>query len=269
MQPGSTLTTLALTLAALAPAACFTDAGPADVTSDASASSTSASASAPGTMSTGAATVEPATTTVDETTSAAATSTSTSALTGAVTSDASDSDVSAVTTDAATTGDPTTGECSAEICDGLDNDCDALVDELSDDNPGPCDNCLLHETADRLYWICQDFRTWTEARARCQDRGAALVTLETAAERDLLIGLAPAPPNDEMWLGLTDSAREGVFRWPTGATAEDYGYKDWDLDQPVGSPDLNCVYVVNTDSGRWRVAPCDNPKYGYFCEATP
>ena len=66
-------------------------------------------------------------------------------------------------------------------------------------------------------------------------------------------------------LGLSQS----LAARPTGATAEDYGYKDWDLDQPVGSPDLNCVYVVNTDSGRWRVAPCDNPKYGYFCEATP
>ncbi len=249
--------TVATILALITASGCFTDGGPGEdttVSTSAGASTTSASASA--TTSATTITTSTASTTTATMTTAATATTDLSAGSSGSTSPGSSS--------AGATG--STADCPEELCDGVDNDCDGLVDEYSAENTEECDNCTLLESDGSTYWLCKDNRTWEEALAICDGRGAELVTTETQSETELLLDEGPPDPIF-FWIGLNDLQDEGQFRWPGGMTPADYDYANWADGQPIDSPDFNCVLLDNEIAGRWRAAPCNNQKSGYVCEA--
>ena len=86
---------------------------------------------------------------------------------------------------------------------------------------------------------------WTDARQACINMGGHLVTSTTLAENNFLFNLWP-----NGWIGLTDEAVEGQWRWVTG---EPYSWSYWNSGEPnnAGNED----YIQFVGGGRWNDLP--------------
>lgn len=82
---------------------------------------------------------------------------------------------------------------TVEICDGIDNDGDGLIDEYAPGNE-TCEGCALSEVEGRALWACaKPWVSWGDAQQRCEDRFAAqLARLDTEALRQAGAELAAA-----------------------------------------------------------------------------
>ncbi len=67
------------------------------------------------------------------------------------------------------------------------------------------------------YALIKDPATWHVAQHRCEEMGGHLVTVESNAELEFILGITQAN-NTEAWIGGTDEVTEGVWKWVTGAT---------------------------------------------------
>ncbi|MBU1692860.1 MAG: hypothetical protein KKC51_02740, partial [Verrucomicrobia bacterium] len=81
------------------------------------------------------------------------------------------------------------------------------------------------------YRLIQSSFTWQEALADAVKRGGYLATVTSAAEWTELVNQvgAAALAGREVWLGATDEAKEGTWRWVTG---ENWSYSRWAAGQP-------------------------------------
>ncbi|MBN2528987.1 MAG: trypsin-like peptidase domain-containing protein [Deltaproteobacteria bacterium] len=96
-------------------------------------------------------------------------------------------------------------------------------------------------------------RTWQESRVACESMGARLVSVSHADENSLLQRFAGN--TNDLWLGLTDEAQEGTWRWHSG---ESLSYTNWNSGEPNdagGNEDYTELYV---SSGRWNDLPNDS-----------
>lgn len=95
------------------------------------------------------------------------------------------------------------------------------------------------------YYRSTGTATWTGARDACAAMGGHLVTVTSAAENNFIYNLWPSG-----WIGLTDEAVEGQFRWITG---EAYSYTSWNGGEPNNAGDEDYVQFVG--AGRWNDLP--------------
>ncbi|MDP6361327.1 MAG: lectin-like protein, partial [Planctomycetota bacterium] len=65
-------------------------------------------------------------------------------------------------------------------------------------------------------------------------------------------------PREQLWIGLTDSAKEGDFSWVNGAP---FTFKKWDKNQPDGGRAQN--WVTFRQRGFWGD---DNIEHSFICE---
>jgi hypothetical protein len=193
---------------------------------------------------------------------------------------------------------------SAEVCDGVDNDCDSVVDEGV-----MCTNCTQRNNGNRSYLFCgRRFQTWNAARDACAALGNyRLVSIGDATENEWVrstavstysstcnnscmwsfdnvcddggagstwnecdygtdcfdCGTRGAPPN--IWIGFTDSAAEGTFRWASGATTT---YTNWASGEPNDSGGEDCAELC-TSGGLWNDEECGNSRVvrPWICES--
>ena len=64
------------------------------------------------------------------------------------------------------------------------------------------------------------------------------------------------------WIGLTDSAQEGNWRWNNG---DNVLVTDWGYNQPNGGVLENCTVINISDAYRWHDLPCSLAN-DYVCE---
>lgn len=105
--------------------------------------------------------------------------------------------------------------------------------------PGPTCNAP-YTYGGHLYVICNSTRrTWNDAGAYCASfPGWHLATIESAAENDEIMWRV----SEEAWIGLSDLASEGTYRWGTGPVAT---YTDWCSGEPNNQfGDENCVLMA-------------------------
>jgi hypothetical protein len=140
-----------------------------------------------------------------------------------------------------------------EVCDGIDNDGDGLVDEWSEANPEDnCNGCNLAQWRGRSYYYCTDgplISGWESARAHCLGLGADLVSVHSLAENQFLASFAP----NAGWIGLNDREEEQTFVWSDGhpydpGEASPWGY----MGDTAGIED--CVYIH--EDGKWYDIDC-------------
>lgn len=168
--------------------------------------------------------------------------------------------------DAGQTSDAGTRMCvpAVESCNGRDDDCDDSIDEEA------CAGCERKAEGRLVYLFCSDSTLdWPEANAACRRRGYEMVTLETAAETDLVTEAAFAVVDGDWWIGLNDREVEGDFVWASGIEAD---FSRWSHEQPNNDQrQEHCVAIVNgsepwEDRGDWNDARCDAGVMGYICE---
>jgi hypothetical protein len=129
------------------------------------------------------------------------------------------------------------------------------------------------------YLLCKELRSWADANSGCQAAGMRLVRVDDATENQWLFDNANTPGGVDslVWLGATDAAVEGEWRWNDGdlfwlgdsaGSAQGGLFDDWYFREPnnVGSGE-NCASLELKsatpdwfDSGCWLAKP-------YVCES--
>ena len=153
-------------------------------------------------------------------------------------------------------GDPATFPGAPEACDGIDRDCDGVVD---DGGVCPCDVGSGEVSA---LLVCTDLQTWDDARLSCEGLGWHLVSVGLAAEQDDLYD-AVAPYGDVFWIGLNDQDIEDSWVWDDGTP---YGYDGWRYGEPNNGnlySEEDCAEIEPL--GGWDDQPCTDLQ-PYVCE---
>jgi hypothetical protein len=142
--------------------------------------------------------------------------------------------------------DPSDCEASDEICDGIDNDCDDVIDSGAA-CPAGCGGFTLD---DHAYMFCGEEVDRGIALTRCGAEGMKLAWIETPEENAALltsIGALDVPvPAGELLVqvGASDSDDEDEWSWVGNAAAFD-GFQFWDGNgvaaggEPVGGAYAN------------------------------
>jgi len=181
-------------------------------------------------------------------------------------------------------------EPSAEVCDGVDNDCDGLVDP---EQTCP-DGCAGFALAQRAYMFCPEPEDRGIALARCEAQNMRLVWIEDETENDALvlhitelgladdddelitqIGASDAEDEDE-WLWVGNGASPDGFEFWEGNSADDDGepvagaYQNWASVEPNDQNGEDCAVLSvlgseNRDPGEWDDRNCDEA-FAFLCE---
>ncbi len=144
--------------------------------------------------------------------------------------------------------DPTIFPGARDLCgDGVDQDCNGRPDDGPD-----CPDCVPVE--DGRYLICTRERPFQEAREACLAEGAHMVIIGSPPEAERVVELALSVWPNHYWIGLSDVAREGRFRWVDGSEMR---YEHWDEGEPndAGGGE-DCVHFYG-HNGRWNDIPCE------------
>ena len=167
--------------------------------------------------------------------------------------------------DTGTTTDPT-NTCILETCNGVDDDCDGLIDEVSAANTD-CGSCRLEQFMNRAYWFCEEAISWDEARDACRALGSELAVIEDA-NHDGFIATAQ-PDNggnfaDDFWIGLHDRNTEGSYEWVDGTPVS---YVNWASGEPNNqNGDEDCGEFFSRVASKWNDDVCSKTEF-YVCSS--
>lgn len=143
-----------------------------------------------------------------------------------------------------------------ETCNSIDDDCNGLVDDGADVCP-----CPIVENRGRTYAICDQPRSWDDARSFCQVAGYDLAVLETTQEHVELLDLARTRFDEIYWIGLHDMETEGTFVWVDGTPLGEDSWGPMQPDDFDTGEDCTAVRPV----GDWNDSMCATT-YRFVCE---
>ena len=122
----------------------------------------------------------------------------------------------------------------------------------------------------RCYKTGDEELTWDAAYKKCIDADpmakTSLAVITSGKENDFVKDMIKTPK----WIGCTDKAGEGVFRWPDGTTVQQKGYTNWNQGEPNNAA-KGQNYCKQYSSGLWddNGGPTDpNAKLPYVCSHT-
>jgi len=154
--------------------------------------------------------------------------------------------------------DPSIHPEAPESCDGVDQDCDALIDE------GGCEGCTQAVFGAHTYQVCdgQPSLNWWDANQHCQTRGYDLVDVDDESEQEFLTQLVSG--NTGYWIGFTDqgSGNEGNWSWSDGS---DGGFQNWAPGEPNNNLNQDCAELASWAGWLWNDTACWNTRR-WICE---
>nr|XP_055064546.1 CD209 antigen-like protein A [Misgurnus anguillicaudatus] len=101
-----------------------------------------------------------------------------------------------------------------------------------------------------LYFISSEKKSWTESRRYCIEKGADLIIINNKEEHDFIKTIIVG---HRFWIGLTDSAVEGRWKWVDGSTLNS---SFWGPDEPNSyGGDEDCAEYR---SSWWNDNPCED-----------
>jgi len=99
-----------------------------------------------------------------------------------------------------------------ELCDGRDNNCDLVVDEV----PACPSKCVGRAWGNHGYMLCDIAGWWSEAQTICETAGLHLVRIDSQEENDFIFAFAYEFDRGDVWTGGSDLTAEGDWRWTDG-----------------------------------------------------
>jgi len=156
----------------------------------------------------------------------------------------------------------------AEVCDGLDNDCNAGTGESC---PRECEVAVFRG---RRYLFCDDDSTWDQARSTCESQLMRLARIDDQAENDWMRARATQAngDDDDFWIGANDRGTENRWVWTDGAqfwqgrgNGGPVGglFSRWNGGEPNDSNGEDCAEV--NSSGSWNDNDCGR-RIEFTCE---
>lgn len=168
---------------------------------------------------------------------------------------------------------------ATERCNGHDDDCDDLIDELvcnsSANGTASCSGFVLPSAPTHGYMLCTAAKTYAQAQVACAAQNMRLAWLESAAENSAVSKKVAALSNDvEALIGANDIANEGEWFWDRGAqfwqgnengAPVDGLFNAWASGTPNNeNNDEDCAVLMSATS-TWGDRSCA-AKYAYLCE---
>ena len=156
-------------------------------------------------------------------------------------------------------GEDPEDECipEEELCDGLDNDCDGMVD-----GEGVCP-CTFESHDGSSYLFCGDSATWQDARTTCQDMGYDLAVIGSEDENLWIYDRAADILGSQVWIGLHDLDEEGSWFWVDGSAPM---YTAWADNEPNDWGDgEDCAEMLRWEDPTWNDSSCAQEEY-FICE---
>lgn len=149
---------------------------------------------------------------------------------------------------------------------------DAAIDSGADARPcvGGDENTMAGGTCFLLFTTP---RTWADANTACTNLQARLAIIDTAAKHTAAKTLAGAR---DAWIGLTDIAVEGTYRWVDPAVP--FAFSMWHMDEPsngAGVYEEDCTVIAGATARDWDDRPCSDAvpnapagccSYAYMCQ---
>lgn len=115
--------------------------------------------------------------------------------------------------------------------------------------------------------------SWQDARAHCQAIGGDLATITSSQEQLFVFTNFMGGNRHDVWIGLTDAAAEGAFKWVDGTTP---AYTNWDPQEPdnagsTNNQDCGALSHLNFQrfDGKWSDGDCatgEGMNTGFLCE---
>ena len=137
--------------------------------------------------------------------------------------------------------------------------------------PAPDSDCEWGFFKGTYYWFCDNDRSSSDARTRCQSVGMDLPAIETAAEDDFITDNI----DEHTFVGGTDAVTEGTWIWtPTGQTFWTGGengsavpgvYTHWESGQPSDLGGRDCMVKDAVGDGKWETRSCTTSE-AFACE---
>jgi hypothetical protein len=122
--------------------------------------------------------------------------------------------------------------------------------------------CRVETFATHRYCACNGTRSWDQARAACMANGLDLIRVDTPEEDTFATALFVGR---RIWIGATDGAVEGVWRWIVGGDDLSTTYSNWEAGQPDNLREADCAFIETT--GGWDDDRCDPlVVYRFVCE---
>ena len=105
----------------------------------------------------------------------------------------------------------------------------------------------------KCYKTYDTYQSWNKSREFCVSHGADLVVVDSKEEMDF-IGRSYV----YFWLGATDAAGEGTWRWVDG-TGLSLDNSSWSGGRPRGGVDRNCLWMVwEQNQFKWTDESCED-----------
>jgi len=158
-------------------------------------------------------------------------------------------------------GDPAIHPGAAEVCNGIDDDCDGTTDEgLA--QPGSFPNCEERTHDGRSYFFCDIDVTWQTASNTCAAGDTHLVTIDDYDEDlfvyDQILQIHAA----KWWIGMWDPTETCNFIWEHPQATP---YTNWMANEPSCGVEY-CVHTYYEGDHVWNDEVCWSTK-PYVCEA--
>lgn len=107
-----------------------------------------------------------------------------------------------------------------------------------------------------FYYVSTTQKTWQESREDCLHRGADLMIIDSQEEQDFSKRLFK-----RMWIGLTDTEKEGVWKWVDGSLLRK---SFWETGEPNNEHGTENCAEINFRDG-WNDFTCNHLNY-WICE---